>query len=58
MSSSIPPRGLQNQLLNMAVLGFPGGLDGKEFACIVGDMGSIPGSGRSLEGNGNPLQIN
>ena len=26
-------------------------------ACNVGDLGSIPGSGRSLgEGNGNPLQ--
>ena len=29
----------------------------KEFACNVGDLGSIPGSGRSPgEGNGNPLQ--
>ncbi|KAB0340734.1 hypothetical protein FD755_024711, partial [Muntiacus reevesi] len=29
----------------------------KETACSAGDMGSIPGSGRSLEeGNGNPLQ--
>ena len=36
---------------------FPGGLDGKESACSVGDLGSIPGSGRSPgEGNGNPLQ--
>ena len=34
-----------------------GGLNGKEFACNAGDLGSIPGSGRSLgEGNGNPLQ--
>ena len=31
--------------------------DGKESACNVGDLGSIPGSGRSLgEGNGNPFQ--
>ena len=38
-------------------LGFPGGSDGKESACNAGDLGSIPGSGRSLgEGNGNPLQ--
>ena len=38
-------------------MGFPGGSDGKESACSVGDLGSIPGSGRSLgEGNGNPLQ--
>ena len=32
-------------------LGFFGGSDGKESACIVGDLGSIPG-----KGNGNPLQ--
>ena len=30
-----------------AFLGFPGGLDGKESACNVGDPGSIPGLGRS-----------
>ena len=37
--------------------GFPGGSDGKESACNAGDLGSIPGSGRSPgEGNGNPLQ--
>ena len=37
--------------------GFPGGSDGEEPACSAGDLGSIPGSGRSLgEGNGNPLQ--
>ena len=31
--------------------------DGKASACNVGDLGSIPGLGRSLgEGNGNPLQ--
>ena len=37
--------------------GFPGGSDGKESACNVGDLGLIPGLGRSLgEGNGNPLQ--
>ena len=31
--------------------------DGKESACNAGDMGSIPGLGRSPEeGNGNPLQ--
>ena len=28
-------------------LGFPGGSDGKESACNVGDLGSIPGLGRS-----------
>ena len=37
--------------------GFPGGSDGKESACNAGNLGSIPGSGRSRgEGNGNPLQ--
>ena len=37
--------------------GFPGGSDGKASACNEGDLGSIPGSGRSPgEGNGNPLQ--
>ena len=36
---------------------FPGGSDGKESACNAGDLGLIPGSGRSPgEGNGNPLQ--
>ena len=45
-------------LYHMVVLGgFPGGSDGKESACKVGDLGLIPGSGRSPgEGNGNPLQ--
>ena len=28
---------------------FPGGSDGKEYACSAGDPGSIPGSGRYLE---------
>ena len=38
-------------------MGFPGGSDDKEFACNAGDLGSIPGLGRSTgEGNGNPLQ--
>ena len=37
--------------------GFPGGSDSKEYACNAGDLGSIPGSGRSPgEGNSNPLQ--
>ena len=36
---------------------FPGGSDSKAFAYNVGDLGSIPGSGRSPGvGNGNPLQ--
>ena len=35
----------------------PGGSDGKEFACNRGDLGVIPGLGRSTgEGNGYLLQ--
>ena len=31
--------------------------DGKESSCSAGDLGSVPGSGRSSgEGHGNPLQ--
>ena len=38
-------------------MGFPGVSEGKVSACNVGDLGSIPGSGRCPgEGNGNPLQ--
>ena len=38
-------------------LDFPGGSGSKESACNAGDLGSIPGSGRSPgEGNGYPLQ--
>ena len=37
--------------------GFPGGSDGKESACNAGDLGLIPGLGRShREGNGYPCQ--
>ena len=37
--------------------GFPGGSNGKAFACNAGNLSLIPGSGRSPgEGNGNPLQ--
>ena len=37
--------------------GFPDGLDGKESACNAGDLGLIPGLGRSPGGgHGNPLQ--
>ena len=37
--------------------GFPGSSDGKEFACNVGDLGSVPGVRRSPgEGNDHLLQ--
>ena len=36
---------------------FPSGSEVKASACNEGDLGSIPGLGRSPgEGNGNPLQ--
>ena len=42
---------------NYVCIGFPGGSEVKASACNVGDLGSIPGLGRSPgEGNGNPLQ--
>ena len=38
-------------------MGFPDGSAGKESACNAGDLGSIPGLGRSLgEGKGYPHQ--
>ena len=44
-------------MMQQKCMDFPGGSDVKEFACNAGDLGSIPGSGRSPgEGNGNPLQ--
>ena len=40
-----------------SILGLTCGSAGKESACSAGDLGSIPGLGRSPgEGNGNPLQ--
>ena len=38
-------------------MGFPGGSAVKNLSANTGDVGSIPGSGRSPgEGNGNPLR--
>ena len=38
-------------------MGFPGVSESKESTCNVGDLGSIPGLGRSLGGrHSNPLQ--
>ena len=43
-------------ILCIKQVGFPGGASGKESASNAGDLGSIPGSGRSPgEGHGNPL---
>ena len=39
------------------MMGFPSVSNGKESSCSAGNLGSIPGSGRSPgEGDGNPLQ--
>ena len=48
---------LQNDLPSLTY-GLPDGSDSKKkSACNAKDLGSIPGSGRSLgEGSGNPLQ--
>ena len=47
--------GFESQLCHL--LGFPGGSESKESACNAGDLGSMPGSGRSPgEGNGYPFQ--
>ena len=44
-------------ILFILFMSFPGGSVGKEFACNVGDLGLIPGLGRSPgEGNGSLLQ--
>ena len=54
MTDWLSPSPLQNHRLTV---GFAGGSDGKESTCNVGDLGSIPGWGRSPgEGRGNPLQ--
>ena len=37
-------------MLSRIDMGFPGGSDGKESACDAGDLGSIPGLGRSPGG--------
>ena len=46
-----------NRLPTLVFWGFPCGSAGKESACNAGDLGSIPGLGRSPgEGKGYPLQ--
>ena len=47
----------RDRLPTPVFLGFSGGSDGKQFTYNAGDLGSIPGLGRSpLGGYGNPLQ--
>ena len=59
----IKPKGKENNYLKIqnndhfGEQDFPGGSDGKASVYTAGDLGSIPGSGRSPgEGNGNLLQ--
>ena len=48
---------LLTKVCRVKAIVFPGGSDGKESACIVGDLGWIPGLGRSPGGgHGNSLQ--
>ena len=47
----------RDRLPTVVFMDFPGGSDGKESACNSGDLGLIPGLGRSPgEGNVNRLQ--
>ena len=41
---------------NITSIGFPGDSNGEESTCNVGDLGSMPGLGRSPGGDGNPIQ--
>ena len=50
------PSQTENQSEAGKFQGFPGGSAGKESACNVGDLGSIPGLGRSGEWNSYPPQ--
>ena len=38
-------------------MGFPGSSDGRDSACSVGDLGSIPGLGRSPGEGGQPTLV-
>ena len=47
----------KDRLTHSSILGFPWWSDSKESTCNVGDLGLIPGLGRSPGGgHGNPLQ--
>ena len=47
----------QDSKVSLIITLFPDGSEGKASAYSLGDLGSIPRSGRSSgEGNGNPLQ--
>ena len=47
----------QGWATHSGIMGFPGGSNSKESACSAGDLGAIPGLGRSLgRRHENPLQ--
>ena len=53
---ALHPPPFQYYVIVRVNLDFPGGSDGKAFAYNAGDVGLIPGLGRSPgEGNGNLL---
>ena len=57
LASPILSQILKAHLNEILFLGFPGGSVVKNLPASAGDLGSIPGLGRSPgEGNGNPLQ--
>ena len=57
LKGSERPRLVGREGVPISLFHFPGGSNDKVTACNVGDLGSIPVSGRSPRGeNGNPLQ--
>ena len=57
IQSEISQKGKDKYHILMHILGFPHSSDGKESTCNAGDLGSIPGLGRSPgEGKSYPLQ--
>ena len=58
MFSIIRQQGNLNQNYNCIPLGFPCGAAGKESACNAGDLGLIPGLGKSPgKGQGRKQQL-
>ena len=49
--------GYQNYYTLRHLMGFPGGSDGKKSACSGGDLGLIPGLGRSLGEEWQPTPV-
>ena len=57
LGSNYSNTSIKNYIKIIINTGFPGGSSAKESACSVGDLGSVPGLGRSPEeGIGYPLQ--